>query len=260
MAPRGSGLILVFDLDQTLIDTDKAFSHSLDAENANFKRRTAIMNNPSLSDEFLKDFVNHRLIDEVLIPASRLRGNGVDGIFLLTNNASDVYVKAVCRYLVNTVNNTDGNEYFFDYVMTRNDAEKKKGGDAFSKNLSYIKHMLQNECPFSKRKREPVIYIDDADLTKRLFFFDDQIYDLLEELSPTFSNHYIQIKGSVEGSKGFHTYTGKPEDDQTDYSLINQKISALQSPESAPSLKGGSRKRRRHYKKRLTKHVRRRKN
>jgi hypothetical protein len=251
MAPRREGFILVFDLDQTLIDTHKVFSGESD-ENKNFRYRTMILNNPSLSYHFLDEYVNHRLITEILKPAAKLRGNGVDGIFLLTNNNSDDYVKAVCRYLANKVGNTDGNTFFFDYVMTRNDPAKER--DPLGKNLSFIKHMLKHECPFSKRKREPIAYTDDADLTERLFFFDDQIYDLFEEFPDGLSNHYIQIKGSVKGAKGFHKNTGGPEDDRTRYGLNLQAREAV-------GFQGGSRKRRRaQYKGRLTKHIRRRKN
>jgi hypothetical protein len=268
MARRDKGLILVFDLDQTLIDTKDVFLVKKNGnEDAELKLRRDMIENPYVSDDFIEGSVNARLIEEVLIPASKLRGNGVDGIFLLTNNGSVPYVESVCRYLANTIGNTDGNRYFFDYIMTRNDPSKR--ADPFSKNVSNIKHMLRHDCPFSKRHRRPVITIDDYDLAQRLFFFDDQEHVIHNELFkniglgsnrrlglalPNFSSHYIKIQGVM--GDGFFKMTGGPEDDQTQYGPIKRELAKI----SAPEVQGGSRKRSRRHKKRLTKYIRRRKN
>lgn len=274
MTPRNKGLILVFDLDQTLIDTESVFlikkssvKHLSKAEfDAEVQLRKDMLANPDVSDDFIQGYLNARIIEEVLIPASKLRGNGVDGIFLLTNNGSHIYVEAVCRYLVNRLGNTDGNKYFFDYVMTRNDPSK--GSEPFGKSLSNIKYMLNHECPFSKRRRAPVEFIDDYDLAQRLFFFDDQEYTLHKELFqniglgsnrrlgltlPNFSSHYIKIQGVL--GDGFFKFTGGPEDDQTQYAPIKRELAKI-----PPDFQGGSRKRHRHKRGRRTKYIRRRKN
>jgi hypothetical protein len=242
MEHRNKGLILVFDLDQTLIDTEKLFRRKDPPSEFNgviFESLMERIDTPHRSDNVIHKQINHRLIEEVLAPASELRGRGVDGIFLLTNNNSNVYVKAVGRYLANKLGNTDGNEYFFDYIMTRNDPSR--GANPLSKNLSNIKHMLRTRCPFSHKIREPVEIIDDLDLAERLFFFDDQIYPLYKEIFqniglgsnrklgldlPNFSDHYIHMRGTIQH-------------DTTDYSIVKEALARIAPP---PGFKGGSKR------------------
>lgn len=250
MDRRNRGLILVFDLDQTLIDTQsllrpkKAPSEFKGLVVQSLMER---INTPGVSDRLIDKHINHRLIEEVLAPASALRGRGVDGIFLLTNNDSNFYVNAVCRYLVNNLRNTDGNDCFFDYIMTRNDPSR--GADRLSKNLSNIKYMLNGVCPFSNRRRKPVEFIDDLDLAERLFFFDDQMYPLYDEIFqniglgsnrklgldlPNFSDHYILMRGTIQH-------------DTTDYSVVKEALARIAGP---PGFEGGSKRSRRRSNKR----------
>ena len=245
MDRRNRGLILVFDLDQTLIDTQSLLHPKkapIEFKGLVVQSLMKRIDNPEFSDSVIGKHINRRLIEEVLAPASELRGRGVDGIFLLTNNDSNFYVDAVCRYLVNTLGNTDGNDCFFDYIMTRNDPSKR--ADPLSKNLSNIKYMLNGVCPFSKRVREPVEFIDDLDLAERLFFFDDQIYPLYNEIFqniglgsnrklgldlPNFSDHYIHMRGTIQH-------------DTTDYSVVKTALAYIAAP---PGFEGGAKRSRR---------------
>jgi hypothetical protein len=248
MAPRRGGLILVFDLDQTLIDT------------ATFRHEKGRISN-------IGKYMNIRLIEEVLKPASKLRGNGVDGIFLFTNNTADAYIEGVCKYLATTIRNTDGNAFFFDYVMTPNDSYKG-AEDPYTKSISKIEHILRHKCPYSHRERDPVTFKDYSDLAERLFFFDDQEHPNIREFFqgvgsganiPNFSNHYMQIQGRKVGD-GFVKGAEEAEDDRTDYEPIKRELAKI-GPSEAPQ--GGSRKRHKRERKRerrLTKHARRRKN
>jgi len=248
MAPRREGLILVFDLDQTLIDT------------STFRHEKGRISN-------IGKYVNLRIIEEVLKPASKLRGNGVDGIFLFTNNTRDVYIKGVCEYLARTIKNTDGNAFFFDYIMTPNDSYNG-AEDPYTKSISKIEHILRHKCPYSQRERDPVTFKDYSDLAERLFFFDDQEHPNIIEFFqgvelganiPNFSNHYIQIQGRKVGD-GFVKGAEEAEDDRTDYEPIKRELAKIEHSE-APQ--GGSRKRcgrQRKRERRLTKHARRRKN
>jgi hypothetical protein len=244
MPSRNRGLILVFDLDQTLVDT------------TTFHQERGRLSN-------VGKYVNLRLIDEVLKPASKLRGKGVDGIFLFTNNTRDVYIESVCKYLASTVKNTDGNAFFFDYIMTPKDSYNG-AEDPYIKSISKIEHILSHKCPYSDRERDPVTFTDYSDLAERLFFFDDlehpNIRKFFQDVGlganiPNFSNHYIQIQGQ-KVDDGFVKHTGEPEDDRTDYEPIKRELAKI-GPSELPQ--GGSRKRR-GRRRGLTKHIRRRKN
>ena len=246
MDRRNKGLILVFDLDQTLMDTETLFrrkeppSHLKDIAVRSLMER---IDTPAVSDRVIGKHINRRLIGEVLAPASELRGRGVDGIFLLTNNNSNFYVEAVGRYLANTLKNTDGNDYFFDYIMTRNDPSK--GADSLSKNLSNIKHMLHARCPFSRRIREPVEFIDDLDLAERLFFFDDQIYPLHKEIFQNIglgSNRKLGLEGLPDLSDHYIHMQGTIQHDTTDYRVVKAALDYIAAP---PGFEGGSKRSRR---------------
>jgi len=185
----GYGLILVFDLDETIVNTTKPLKF-----------------NP----EILK----------ILTVASSIRGQGVDAIFLLTNNGDDKYVDEINKGLARI---TDyDNDKFFDAVMTANHMFRTLEDDYPIKHLQDIKILMS-------AARKP--FRTNEDLMSRTYFFDDQEHVIQHEMEDNFdgkyANHYIKI------TPGF---TGK-EDDITDYTAINSAIRNIQ--------RGGKRKNRR---------------
>lgn len=177
----GYGLILVFDLDETIVNTTKPLKF-----------------NP----EILK----------ILTVASSIRGQGVDAIFLLTNNGDDKYVDEINKGLARI---TDyDNDKFFDAVMTANHMFRTLEDDYPIKHLQDIKILMS-------AARKP--FRTNEDLMSRTYFFDDQEHVIQHEMEDNFdgkyANHYIKI------TPGF---TGKGEEDLTNYEPIDSAIRSVQ--------------------------------
>ena len=204
------GIILVFDLDQTLIDSDRLF---MNQEN--------IWNRIGVN-------LNMRLINEVLKPALELRADKkVDAIFLLSNNSSRDYVLNVIRYLSLIL----GVDELFDYCMIRTDPSRPKN-DNPPKRMADIKYMMNNAVI-------PIPYTDD--LASRVYFFDDITDHVIRKEFD--SDHYIEIQGPVVdeagNNKGF--IAGKP--DFSDYREITRVLRALGKNRNSVN-HGGSKTRR----------------
>ena len=196
-----SGLILVFDLDQTLVDSNGLFP---------------VLN----SEKDISKYMNKQIIDEVLRPAVKLKGIGVDAIFLLSNNASTEYVVKIITYL-----NSELNSYIFDNIMLRNNPSRPRSLNP-PKRLEDVKKLLLNSM-------HPLPFTDDYSLARRTYFFDDNTKHLIREefIKLGFSDHYIEIQGpdvdEAGNNRGF--ISGKP--DFSDYRGIKR---ALKSISNAP--------------------------
>lgn len=188
------GVILVFDLDQTLIDSNEMF---ISKEN--------IWNRIGAN-------LNMRLINEVLKPALELRADKkVDAIFLLSNNSSTDYVLNVIRYLSLIL----GVDELFDYSMIRTHPSRPKNNNP-PKRMIDIKYMMNNAII-------PIPYTDD--LASRVYFFDDKTNHVIrKEFEP---DHYIEIRGpdldAAGNNMGF--IAGKP--DVSDYITIKHVLDSL---------------------------------
>lgn len=218
-----TGLIFVFDLDQTLIDSEDIFEE-LDADERKPVAEQRIW-------DIIQERLNMTLITKVLAPACALRdsGVGIDAICLLTNNSSREYVANIALYLkelmkskgkFNTVQKTVyGNSEFpeastvFDYIMVRHHGSRNRSENP-PKSLKDIAFMAT---------ALGIPYRDTADLARRTFFFDDNIsHRIREELTAFgYPTHYTVIQGPDfigDINKGF--IKGKP--DFTDYQYIDQ--------------------------------------
>ena len=186
-----SGLILVFDLDETLADRNKFYSHLADPT-------------PDIN------VLNLNLINNVIRPAVELRESkrGVDAIVILTNNSFDKYINKVCDLICDYLGKPKGS--VFDRIVTGARPIKPLG-----KSLAEIKSM-------------DIEYGDDASLCKRIYFFDDDSrHTLIKELSDNgYPKHYIQIlTRSGNTSSGF--LLGNT--DITNYTPITDELARLSS-------------------------------
>jgi len=166
------GLILVFDLDETIANT-------IDPIVLNYK------------------------ILRILQNCKSLRGRQVDGIFLLTNNSDPEYISSIddsIKNMVRSVGKYTGGEngfpikdYFFDYIMALNHPFRK----GFIKSVEEIKYMLDVTG---------VKYVSDTDVLSRTYFFDDQLHVIKKELENAgYADNYIHIKPGFTGKDKDYT-------------------------------------------------------
>ena len=218
----GTGVVLVFDLDGTIIAP-------IDMPDTYGDTQRLLHSNPYI--------VNTRLLDTVIYPAAVLREtNKVSAILMLTNNSSSEYVAGVCKFIydyitrkhneeraksphaipplkkakglfgktadrVNKVSPKKGqdviiipnNEYFFDFIMTRlSDGREGDPNDPY-KRLEDVRNMLV-------KLNKPV-----ANLESRVFMFDDlKTHVISQELEPR--SNYIVVKSVGPGSNRETSY------------------------------------------------------
>jgi hypothetical protein len=198
----GRGLVLVFDLDQTLIDTDSLIK----------KRK---------SPQAIKDALSPRILGiiERAERLSRTNPGSIDAFLLLTNNDGRPYVSDICsiiaerfpskasnfRNIRNRENaNIDGRRpLFFDYIMMRTNKHRAD----MSKSLMDVRIMLSK------------IGIDYSDLDRRTFFFDDNEHPAMRSDLRAYPDHYIKITSDVPNA-GF--LMAHP--DTTNYSSIEDAL------------------------------------
>jgi hypothetical protein len=202
---KPGGLVLVFDLDNTLIDT-------MDMETMKG------------DDQIIRDALNKKIINLVLNPAEIFRSEypgSVDAILLLTNNNDSEYVSRVCKVIAemiqyrgsnfrsirNAENSSISNNYplFFDYIMMRQNKHRNK---PLEKNIGLVKTMLT------------ALKINTDNLKERTFFFDDQEHPVMR--SELADGHYIKIIGPVRDA-GFL----KDSPDLTDYEPILEVLRSI---------------------------------
>jgi hypothetical protein len=184
-AQRGgsNGLILVFDLDETITNTVQPL-----------KMNDNVFN--------------------ILKTAAGLRYAGVDAIFLLTNNADRDYVASIDDVLLNSINSVglyggdDGmplKEYFFDYIMTRNHPARRNG----RKSMTDVMYMC------NKIGMEDANMRNFESIMSRTYFFDDQEHDLSIQLKVSFNSKYNDHSIRITPP-----FTGRGEIDNTNYEPI----------------------------------------
>jgi hypothetical protein len=234
MATAKPGLVLVFDLDQTLIDTHhdwRGIMESLQDEsltNEQFKEKI---------HEKIDPLLNMNLIEKVLRPASKLRRTGqVSAIMMLTNNTSVIFsanvsyaiqeqLNSVSRFHDSTKNR---HYYFFDYIMIRTHPSRNGSANP-PKSIKDVKTMLG-------RLELPV-----EDLERRTFFFDD-IGDhaiRADFQKAGVEDHYINIlpgNAADPESSGFTTGFADP----TDYSSVEKALAEASAPSAPASAAGGA--------------------
>lgn len=173
-------MVLVFDLDQTLVDTDTVF-------------RIASEKGTIDSDE-LNAHLNIRLIEEVLKPAVQLKGQTVSAIILLSNNNDNTYVNFICGSISRILGVTAA----FDSIVTRNGTKNVvRSGENPPKRLIDVETILKS------------IEKDSSNLAGRVYFFDDLHHEIEKELTnapqyclikkwlPNDENNYTSVKKAM---------------------------------------------------------------
>lgn len=168
------GLILVFDLDQTLIDTNALLQASDSRVNPIHLNRT--------------------IIERVLRPAVQLRESkkGVDAIFILSNNSSDSYIKMVMIEIGSIL----GVSNVFDSFMGRYDSYREGGNlENPDKRLKDVDNMLREMYPEVSREN----------IGNRTYFFDDLPSHKIRQEIP--EGHYIVVGGFTADSPDTTDYS-----------------------------------------------------
>jgi len=227
------GLVLVFDLDQTIIDSSDPF----------------LFNRPNTPDGIrelrfrARQLLNGKLLSDVIKRAARLRGvkdaSGNDilsGIFLLTNNSSKIMVSGVDSVIrdevairnpggsvgkYKTMENIDPDiqgmpdqPYFFDSILMREHRTRTPGTPGVDphnpvKNLDDVKRMLAYIG----------VNLSDEELRQNTFFFDD-----MDHPGMTLGENYIKI---------VPPYTSYMRDD-TNYQPVLRRLSELDGEPMIP--------------------------
>jgi hypothetical protein len=234
MATTKAGLVLVFDLDQTLIDTEKDFNGIM----------TSLQDKSLTVEEFIKaihekidPLLNKALIEKVLRPASKLRKTGqVSAILMLSNNSRYSYAANVSYAIQESLDDQskfhdESNNrfyYFFDYIMIRTHASRNRSKDPNNppKSIKDVKNMLER------------LELPTENLEGRTYFFDDigdhKIRDDFKKAGV--EDHYIYIaRGNPSSSESSGFSAGFP--DKTDYGPVEKALAeASAAPTAAPNV------------------------
>ena len=172
-ANTSGGLLLVFDLDETIVNTTEPME------------------------------LNPAIID-ILIQAANLRDGIVGAICLLTNNSDKDHVAFIDDILLTVTNsigkyNSDdgmvSKPYFFDYIMTRTHPLR----------VDVKKQTKQFEDIKTFAHKSGITFRSNEDLMSRTFFFDDQSHVLQKQMATWFdgiyTNQYIQITPGYTGNQ-----------------------------------------------------------
>jgi len=240
-ASPGKGLVLVFDLDNTIINSSEELIIFVNDKTKSPEEKT----------QLIDQALNKELIRQVLKPAADIRNtstNKVDAIFLLTNNSSYEYVSAVCTYLAKILKSKGSFEtvradrrsgdpgfpaptsdgYFFDYIMVRQHP---------SRSLFKLTKSSQDITFMMNSLKKPI-----NDLLNRVLFFDDAVpkhYLFSEFEKEGLENRYIFIKNNTDQAYGFVKGTN----DITDYSFVTsefRRVMGLNSMRAARESKEGN--------------------
>jgi hypothetical protein len=231
------GLVLVFDMDQTLIDSSTGFKN--------------------ISDENLiteiKIAMNMDMINKVLKSAAHQRERGkVDAIVMLTNNSDKIFAAWISMLIAEILNSRSKYEPMYvnpelDVVYT--DSKPRKSLDSFFDYIMWRGHSSRPDIEDTPKRIQDVKYmmekltLSTENLEQRTYFFDDRTDHLIGADFDRFGlgEHYIVIKSNrPELAEGFSK--GAP--DIPDYTPI---LKALVK-------RGGARKTRKSRKLGKTKH------
>jgi hypothetical protein len=182
------GLILVLDMDQTIIDSEPFFRQ-----------------NP-LNRSKIPEYLNMNII-HILLRAAKLRPNKVKGIFLLTNNLDKDFIAKVDTAILdlsmgskgkyNTSESTDyisqkmpDKEYFFDDIFMLDHPKRKSkipGGSPEVKDIHTVVEMIKT-----------IDSTASPNIISKLFFFDDipdhKLHDeFLNSSGGKYKQHYMTI-------------------------------------------------------------------
>jgi len=220
------GLILVFDLDQTISDSSLPGLFTVPTNSKESDKLRAL----------IKTTLNMNIVN-LLKRAAPLRSTGgVSAICLLTNNSSPTFVSMVDSLLQELCGSTGkyktykGNinanampikPYFFDSIFMRAHSTREKITSP-PKSLEDVSNMMK----FLK------LYGSISDIIKNTYFFDDvgshvmrQEFNFME--GGKYRDHYIQITPRYS----IHT------DDKTNYLPVLKALSALDGmPAELPAL------------------------
>ena len=155
------GLVLVFDLDQTLVATNKQIKKHLTRKRGYYREVWAPKKKPELNPE---------LIEVLRIALQQREKGGVYAIFLLTNNSDTVFIQRVISSLEKSLHTRN----IFDAILTAEDDEPRDTPKGHTKN--YSSKSIRDVYRLLNRMEKT----DDAekryakeDLLKRVLFFDD---------------------------------------------------------------------------------------
>ena len=213
----GTGLVLVFDLDQTLIDT-KAISKI------------------TRTDDVIKAALNRKIVNGILGPATAFRTSypgSIDAILLLTNNRNAAYISKVCEIISQELGHTGSNfrniqsiensrfknkvPLFFDYIMMHQNMKRYSD----NKSLRDVRIMLN------------ILKVKDDNLASRTYFFDDQEHGIMR--SEIGDSHYIKITGpDVDPDHPLFNFGFRQgKEDLTNYQGIDEELRRISSQNSS---------------------------
>jgi hypothetical protein len=174
------GLTLVFDMDQTILDSSDPYLFQTPSDQSLFERE-------------IKKRLNWNIVN-ILKRAVKLRPDKVTSIFLLTNNSFLFLVAAldkVLRELTMSTGRYRGDnglptkDYFFDSIMMRQHSSRPKTvDDNPPKRLQDIINMIS-----------PTDALDSLETLKNTYFFDDIDAHVLKSEFDNIGkgDHYIHI-------------------------------------------------------------------
>jgi hypothetical protein len=224
------GVVLVFDMDQTIIDSSDDSLFRIPDTPDNFRTLKFKLKSQSR--------VNINIVN-ILKRAARLRLSGkVSAICLLTNNSDAFFVSAVdgllkdeisyrdpegavgryrnSEYLKKdpeSIKMRDNQGYFFDVIMMRHHSSRKRL-DSPPKSFEDVKTMMG--------------YLDKAVNLRDVYFFDDIFHKLDGELIfEGFDSQSIKITPPFDRFKH----------DFTNYEPVLSKLSELEGPKSSASVR-----------------------
>jgi hypothetical protein len=206
-AAQSNGIILVWDLDQTLVGT---FQKRAKNENLEYYLNKLIELNENAMNIF-KQAANQREKGNVL------------AIFLLTNNSDTEFIERVKRNIEKQYSIKDP----FNYILDASDPSKRDYETSASNMIFNMSEISPNSALKSindvrKMMREISYNLDDIsdeELGKRVYFFDDNEHILSSQ------SNFIKIEPA---------FITNGLEDKTNYSSIESFLSKSPSP-----VKGG---------------------
>jgi hypothetical protein len=209
-----NGLVLVFDLDQTLIDSSGVIAE--------------MKNNWQTIEAYIQKSLNIRIVEEILRPAIELRRSGqVSAILLLTNNLLETYIDCVEYYIGRHLNILP--ESVFDYMMRRDDPMRTPSSNP-PKSLMDVENILV-------KLKKPIMHLE-----RRTFMFDDSSLHVIKRdlVLNGYPGHYIQVIGPEYYylpsygciNKGFIA----GQEDLTDYRIVFKAMTEVDAVETIPSI------------------------
>jgi hypothetical protein len=226
------GLVLVFDLDQTIVDSSDHSLFDLPDTPENFR---------ALKDRIRSESRLNRNIVTILKRAALLRPSGkVSAICLLTNNSDTFFVSAVDAVLKDiisaedpegaigryrnpaylkkdpeSITMRDNQGYFFDVIMTRNHSSRPRVKSP-PKRFQDVATMMS--------------YLDIPVTLNDVYFFDDVMHDIDNELtSAGLISHSIIISPPFVRNQPDSTY----------YDIIRRVLTKLEGPKASATPTSG---------------------